>query len=242
MKRQEKNDARREAILDAALELFSDTGFAAARVEDIARKAGVAKGTIYLYFKDKQGLLDGLVEAVISPMHQRAREIIVRSDLTLREKLWRTAQPLLEDNGNSRVACVIRLMHAEGLHNPQLVRVYQETILTTVLTLHKENICDAEGIPQALRDFPQLLMAPLIHGICWQRLFGQSTALDLAGMFKAYLDLLFGKEEGNKDQLFSNADAAQQPAHPDVRPCARWPRSHCAATRLPECADDATKP
>lgn len=198
MNRQEKNDIRREAILDAALKLFSDTGFAATRVEDIARKAGVAKGTIYLYFKDKQDLFNGLVEAVIAPMHRRARQIIVDPSLTLREKLWLTAGPLFKDNGNSRVAHVIRLMHAEGLHNPQLVTVYQETILTTVLTLHKEDIGNAEGAPEALRLFPQLLMAPLIHGICWQRLFGHSVELDLEGMYKAYLDMLFGKEKADK--------------------------------------------
>lgn len=194
MNRQDKHDIRREAILDAALELFSDNGFAATRVEDIARRAGVAKGTIYLYFKDKVGLFNGLVEAVITPVHCRARHYITDPALTLREKLWLTAQPLLEDNGNSRVARVIRLMHAEGLHNPKLVTVYQETILTTVLTLHKENLSHAQDVPEALRLFPQLLMAPLIHGICWQRLFGHSITLDLESMFSAYLDMLFGPE------------------------------------------------
>lgn len=198
MNRQDKHDLRREAILDAALELFSDNGFAATRMEDIARKAGVAKGTIYLYFKDKSGLFNGLVEAVITPVHCRAREYITDPTLTLREKLWYTAQPLLEENGNSRVARVIRLMHAEGLHNPQLVTVYQQTILTTVLTLHKENIRHDEDVPEALRLFPQLLMAPLIHGICWQRLFGQSLTLDLEAMFAAYLDMLLGPDAPRK--------------------------------------------
>jgi len=50
-----KAAARREAILDAALDEFSARGFAAARLDDVARRAGVAKGTIYLYFKDKEG-------------------------------------------------------------------------------------------------------------------------------------------------------------------------------------------
>src|SRR4051812_6962204 len=59
---------RREAILSAALEEFSASGFAAARLDDVARRAGVAKGTIYLYFRDKEALFQELVRAMIGPV------------------------------------------------------------------------------------------------------------------------------------------------------------------------------
>src|SRR3954466_1153651 len=60
--------ARREAILAAALEEFSASGFAATRLDDVARRAGVAKGTIYLYFRDKESLFQELVRSMLGPL------------------------------------------------------------------------------------------------------------------------------------------------------------------------------
>ena len=69
-----KAAARREAILEAALDEFSARGFAAARLEDVAKRAGVAKGTIYLYFADKEALFQELVRFQIGPVIERVRD------------------------------------------------------------------------------------------------------------------------------------------------------------------------
>src|SRR3954470_11752966 len=66
--RAERQAQRREAILAAALDEFSASGFAAARLDDIARRAGIAKGTIYLYFRDKESLFQELVRTMLSPV------------------------------------------------------------------------------------------------------------------------------------------------------------------------------
>ncbi len=66
--REERKVERREAILAAALEEFSARGFAATRLDDVARRAGVAKGTIYLYFRDKESLFQELVRSMLGPM------------------------------------------------------------------------------------------------------------------------------------------------------------------------------
>src|SRR5262245_47562099 len=67
-KRAQRSAERRQAIVDAALVEFSANGFAAARLEDIAARAGVAKGTIYLYFKDKEELFQELIRTSIVPL------------------------------------------------------------------------------------------------------------------------------------------------------------------------------
>src|SRR5690242_19613097 len=66
--RARKAAAKREAILHAALDEFSARGFTAARLEDVAARAGVAKGTIYLYFADKEALFQEIVRAMIVPV------------------------------------------------------------------------------------------------------------------------------------------------------------------------------
>src|SRR5471030_2216022 len=63
-----RSAARREAILHAALDEFSARGFAAARLDDVAKRAGVAKGTIYLHFKDKEALFQELVRTALVPL------------------------------------------------------------------------------------------------------------------------------------------------------------------------------
>src|SRR5919197_6058860 len=65
--RAQKSAARRQAILAAALDEFAAQGFAATRLDDVARRAGVAKGTIYLHFRDKEALFQELIRSVLSP-------------------------------------------------------------------------------------------------------------------------------------------------------------------------------
>ena len=133
-----KTEARREAILDAALEEFAAKGYAGARMEDIARRAGVAKGTLYLHFGDKEGLFNGLTESAFAPMHELAQEILEDKALTLREKLIRFCGPMLDEQGCSRTARIIRLVWAEGLHNPKLVTPFYHGLIVPLLELHRE--------------------------------------------------------------------------------------------------------
>lgn len=192
MKRQEKSKARRKAILAAALQEFSANGFTAARMEDIARKAGVAKGTLYLYFTDKAGLFEGLVVEHLAPVHLCARDVLNDPTLPFTEKLLQLTAPLRKDNGFSPAGEVIRLLHSEGRHNPQLTETYLATMLGPILEVHREYMLSRTDldVPDALRSFPQLLVGPLIHGIVWQGLFGISQPLDLDTMYIAYLDMI----------------------------------------------------
>src|SRR2546426_8207780 len=66
--RAQKTAARREAILAAALDEFAAQGFAATRLDDVAKRAGVAKGTIYLHFKDKEALFQELIRTALVPL------------------------------------------------------------------------------------------------------------------------------------------------------------------------------
>lgn len=190
-----KKDTRREAILDAALEEFSSKGYAVARMEDIARRAKVAKGTLYIHFKDKEGLFNGLITSVLSEAHAHTPEVLEDASLSLRDKLLRIYQPVMEGGRDSKIARVIRLVCAEGLHSPALVVPYYRTMLEPILELHRENLRrpphPGEPAPHpSLSAFPQLLAFPLFHGIIWQGLYGAASDLDAASMYRAYLDMI----------------------------------------------------
>ena len=66
--RAERAAERRAAIIEAALDEFIARGFAATRLDDVAKRAGVAKGTIYLHFKDKESMFEELIRTAIVPL------------------------------------------------------------------------------------------------------------------------------------------------------------------------------
>ena len=121
-------------------------------------------------------------------LHQSVRDTLARTGLPLHERLWRMAQPFLQNNGVSRSMQIIRLIHAEGLHNPSLVQPYHEQIISTLATLqhHMREV----GLRGPVCEHPQLIMAPLIQGIIWQGLMGGLAPQDIAGAYRANLDAL----------------------------------------------------
>jgi AcrR family transcriptional regulator len=79
--------ARRQAILEAALTVFAEHGYEAARLDDVARRAGVAKGTLYLYFNDKEALFESLIRSAIDPVLERLKTVSAVPDLPLSQVL-----------------------------------------------------------------------------------------------------------------------------------------------------------
>src|SRR5262252_8416238 len=104
---------RRNAILKAALDEFSERGFAAARLDDVARRAGVAKGTIYLYFKDKEALFQELVRFQIGPV-VGALETVLASDLPLRVIVDNALDIFVREIYGTHRKQVLRLIISEG--------------------------------------------------------------------------------------------------------------------------------
>src|SRR3977135_1592391 len=70
-----RKDARPEEIINAALEVFADSGYAATKLEDVAGRAGVTKGTIYLYFENKDALFKALIRETIVPVLAQGEEL-----------------------------------------------------------------------------------------------------------------------------------------------------------------------
>ena len=93
-----KTEDKRRRILSAALDCFEERGFAATRMEDIARSAGVAKGTIYNYFKGKEELLHALAEGIAGVMHRNLENVTSSENegLPLKDRLMKVVAPLIQ--------------------------------------------------------------------------------------------------------------------------------------------------
>jgi AcrR family transcriptional regulator len=195
-RRSQTGPDRREAILAAALDEFSARGYAAARLDDVARRAGVAKGTIYLYFRDKEALFQDLVRSVISPLIARF-ETSVEMDLPARAIAERIVDLFVREVYGTRRKDVIRLIIAEGPRFPKLAEFYYREVISRVIAavraLLKRAAERGEITAEALTRFPQLLVAPGLVAIGWSGLFDRFDPLDVEALMRTHLDLLFGE-------------------------------------------------
>jgi AcrR family transcriptional regulator len=189
-----KAAARREAILEAALDEFSARGFAAARLEDVAKRAGVAKGTIYLYFADKETLFQELVRFQIGPV-MSAFSAALASELPLKSLIDQAIEIFTREIFGTRRRQVMRLIISEGPRFPALAEFYYREVLGPMLKAVRARLQRAlehgEIADDALIRFPQLLGAGTIMAVVWQGLFDRFEPLDTRAMIRAYFDRLF---------------------------------------------------
>src|SRR6476659_1012728 len=111
--RAERAAERRGAIIEAAMDEFIARGFAATRLDDVARRAGVAKGTIYLHFKDKEALFEELIRTAIVPLVNRIVPP-ANPDGSVRDMIELFACAFIQEVATTQRADIIRLIVAEG--------------------------------------------------------------------------------------------------------------------------------
>ena len=184
---------RREAILSAALDEFSSRGFEAARLDDVARRAGVAKGTIYLYFRDKESLFQELIRAMLTPLVGTI-ESLGQADLPLPDLADRIVELFVREVYETRRKDVVRLMIAEGRRFPKLAEFYYREVLSRIIAAVRSLLRRAAArgeLPEGLAEFPQIVAAPGLIAIIWSGLFERFEPLDVRKMMKTHLDLLF---------------------------------------------------
>jgi AcrR family transcriptional regulator len=184
---------RRDAILAAALDEFSSRGFEAARLDDVARRAGVAKGTIYLYFRDKESLFQELIRAMLTPLVGTI-EAMGEADLPLPALADRIVELFVREVYETRRKDVVRLMISEGRRFPKLAEFYYREVLSRIIAAVRSLLRRAAArgeVPEGLAEFPQIIAAPGLVAIIWSGLFERFEPLDVRKMMKTHVDLLF---------------------------------------------------
>jgi|ERR1043165_548959 AcrR family transcriptional regulator len=189
-------EARRAAILSAALEEFTARGYEGARLDDVAKRAGIAKGTIYLYFADKEALFQELVRSMVHPvlgMLEKLRDV----DIPARMLVETLLTTFVREIYGTRRKDLIRLILNEGPRFPAIAEFYYREVIARVLAIVRPILARAAArgeLPSdALARFPQLIVAPMLVGIVWHALFDKFEPLDVAAMARAHVDILFGR-------------------------------------------------
>ena len=183
---------RNEQILAAAFDVFAAHGYAETRLDEVAKRAGVAKGTIYLYFKNKEQLFRAVARSLI----QKRFDALVgtfrgTAPELLRELLSRMYSQIVR---NDRARSIVRLLLAESGKFPRLSEIYHREIIApgikAVRQVLKRGIASGEFRKTSAVEFPQILVAPGILAIVWKLLHGDRHRLDLNAYLQAHLDFV----------------------------------------------------
>ena len=190
--RAEKSEARRDAIVQAALAEFCARGFAATRIDDVAARAGVAKGTIYLHFDDKAALFREIVTTMLVPLVAVLET--PPADIPIRELIGRFFDVFVQQVYSTRRRDVLRLVMTEGQRFPELAEFHYRNVVERAITAMRALLARARARGELKDDtlirFPQLIIAPGLVAIVWSGLFDRFAPLDVAAMMRAHLDLL----------------------------------------------------
>ena len=126
-------EARPDEVLDAALALFIERGFAATRVEDIARRAGLSKGTVYLYFASKEALLEGLVRRAVLPIAESALGAVRNYEGDPRIVITMVLKMLALRLNDPKITAIPKLIFREVIGFPDLAKMYRREVLDRVI-------------------------------------------------------------------------------------------------------------
>ncbi|MES2015059.1 MAG: TetR/AcrR family transcriptional regulator [Pseudomonadota bacterium] len=190
-----RKDARPQELLAAALDLFVEHGYASTRLEDVARRAGVSKGTLYLYFTNKEELFKAVVRENIVPALGEAEDVISNFDGHSAELLRCVLMGWWERLGATKASGIIKLVMAESANFPDLAQFYQEEVInrstSMIVSMFERAMARKEFRPIDVHLMTQVLIAPMLMLVTWKHSVGACNPgqLDPMAFLEAYLDM-----------------------------------------------------
>jgi AcrR family transcriptional regulator len=191
-------EARPDEVLDAALAVFSEKGFAAARVEDVASRAGVSKGTVYLYFASKEALIEGIVKRAVAPIAARAVPDLEKFDGDPRMPITMLMMVLIQQLAQPDKIAVPKLILREVMSFPNIATMYRQEVLDKIMPALIGLIRRGVETGKLRKVDPELtirsIIGPIIAHIALGEIFGikpEGDGLSLDRMVANHLDILF---------------------------------------------------
>ncbi len=190
-----RKEARPKELLASAIELFVERGFASTRLEDVARRAGVSKGTLYLYYANKEDLFKAVVRQTILPMIDDAETSVAEFEGHSAELLRQVILSWWVRIGATKASGISKLILAEADNFPELARFYQEEVMTRrmrmISNMLERGIRRGEFRAIDVPQTAQVLIAPLLMLSTWKHTIAPCERCDLQpeAFLEAFLDI-----------------------------------------------------
>ena len=195
--RQRRKEARPQELLDAALDLFVEKGFAATRADEVAARAGASKGTLYLYYPSKEELLKEVIRHFVVNEIAEGVEIIRTFEGSSSDLLARILRLWWERVGETRASGILKLMMSEVRNFPEIAQFYVDEVTMPcdrmLGELVQRGIDRGEFRAVAVADVVHALVAPLLFLVMNKHSLGACSAaarLDPMPVIEAHIDLV----------------------------------------------------
>ncbi|MDH4125369.1 MAG: TetR/AcrR family transcriptional regulator [Gammaproteobacteria bacterium] len=196
---QRRKEDRPQEITAAALAAFAKNGYAATRVDDVAKRAGVSKGLLYLYFKTKEELFKSVVRSFVIPRIDTLIRSIETSDMSSEEFLRGPFLEFARKMPGSPISVIVRLMVAEGPKHPDLVQFYWDNVVSRGLgaidELLRRGVQRGEFRQCAISEQPALFVMPVVFAVIFKLIFGRQS-IDTERLIETQIDLLITHLQG----------------------------------------------
>jgi AcrR family transcriptional regulator len=193
VRRRRRKDERPNEILAAALDEFAEKGFTAARLADVARRAGIAKGTIYLYYSSKHELFRAVIRSLLPRYGEIERMVLDypgSTEALLRGPFLEVQRKLLQTD----LPRLLSVLLTEGQRVPDLVDFYYREALSPALgmarSIIQRGVDRGEFRETALVELPQPLIAGVLVAVVWNSLLGNVHPVDTGQLLETHIDLL----------------------------------------------------
>ena len=169
---QRRAEDRPREICAAALEVFAEKGFAAAKLDEIAKRSGVSKGTLYLYFKDKEDLFRAVVRDAIAPNVQAITTAVSAMDAPFADVVRMFLAGFADREARLPLGAVAKMVIGESRNFPELARVWHDEVASKAIGAVAALIERAQQRGEVREGDPRLfafsLMGPMVLGALWR--------------------------------------------------------------------------
>jgi AcrR family transcriptional regulator len=191
-----RKEARPEEIIAAALDLFVERGYASTRLDDVAARAGVSKGTLYLYFENKEDLFKAVVRGNVLPVLQHGEVLIERFPGSSAELVRQMVRGWWDLTGSTKIAGIPKLIIAEAGNFPDLAKFYYDEVILRAHAMFRRvlqrGIAAGEFREVDIDHLVHVALAPLVMLSVWGHSFAccEHEQLQQERYLDAYLDML----------------------------------------------------
>lgn len=196
--RRRRKEARPQELLAAALALFVEKGYAATRSEEVAARAGVSKGTLYLYYASKEELFKAMVRECLGSPIAEARAMAEQFEGSMTELLGLLLKEWWAHMGQTAAGGICKIMMAEARNFPELANFFLDEVINPsheqLVAVIRRGIAAGEFRPVPPDAAVQVLISPMLHMVLHQHSFGacplHGPAIDADAVLSVQLDLM----------------------------------------------------
>jgi AcrR family transcriptional regulator len=191
-----RKDARPQELLSAALDLFVERGYLATRLDDVAKNAGVSKGTLYLYFTNKEDLFKAVVRENVVPVLGEAEEAIDRFEGDSATLFRDIMLGWWNRIGNTKLSGLTKLMMAESGNFPDVAKFYHDEVISRgnalIIRMLERGVKRGEFRPIDVKQAMNVIVAPMVMLMMWNHSFNSCRIepIDPQNYLNCFIDLV----------------------------------------------------